>query len=91
MSVILPLRIVYQPLPGDLVTRFQAAWRETAKQGCEQEVSSVIALKAAPRVAHRHLFLSLCLPPLWPIPGLTRLMDSLGLSSFELTVTQNGT
>lgn len=63
MSVIPPLRIVYQPLPGDLVTRFQAARRETEKQGCEQEVSSVIALKAAPRVAHRHLFLSLCLPP----------------------------
>lgn len=61
------LRIVYRPLPGDLVTRFQAAWRETEKQGLEQEVSSVISLKAAPRL-HRHLFpskthCSSCLPP----------------------------
>lgn len=77
--------------PGSI----QAAWRQTEKQGCEQEVGSVIFLKAAPRFAHRHLFpkktfiphSTSCLPSLWPTPDLTRLMDSLGLSSFELTVT----
>lgn len=70
------LRIVYQPLPGDPVTRFQASWRETEKQGCEQQVSSVISLKAAPRLYNRHLFpskthRSSCLPPPWPASGLT--------------------
>ena len=76
------------PESGSYITRFQAAWRETEKQGCEQEVSS---LRAALRL-HRHLFPSKtqsnsCLPPTWPIPGLTSSTDSLGLSSFEFTIT----
>lgn len=82
---------LYLPLPGDLVTRFQAASKEMKKWGWEQRVISVTSLKVAPRFVHMHLFPSKTHTssrylPLWPTQGLTRLMDALGLNSFELIV-----